>query len=112
MHALNIEIVELIIDKLKEWHVSTNVPRVVFMQGSGQKAFWAGGDIRSVYDAAVNGINPDTPQELIIKEYIAEYNMSIAKPILIPVWNGIVMGAGVGMLKISAKFTNFENQQI
>ena len=81
------------------------------MQGSGQKAFWAGGDIRSVYDAAVNGINPDTPQELIIKEYIAEYNMSIAKPILIPVWNGIVMGAGVGMLKIFVKFIKLKTSK-
>ena len=39
LNSLDFEMIEIILNKLKEWHVSTNIPKVVFMQGSGQKAF-------------------------------------------------------------------------
>ena len=66
LNSLDFEMIEIILNKLKEWHISTNIPKVVFMQGSGQKAFWAGGDIRAVYDAITNGINQEALKEITI----------------------------------------------
>ena len=33
------------------------------MKGTGEKAFCAGGDIKSIYNGGVKGINPNTPRD-------------------------------------------------
>ena len=97
LNSLDIEMMELIWEKLKEWKVDdAQKPKVVFMQGTGGKAFCAGGDIKSVYEGGVNGVNPEYPRDFFAKEYIVDYGLTEMDPIQIPIWNGIVMGGGVG----------------
>ena len=96
LNCYDVEMFELIWDKLKEWRTSDSQPRVVLMQGSGSKAFCAGGDVRSVYEAGVNGIHPEIPRECCAKEYIVYYGLRQMDPIQIPVYNGVAMGGGIG----------------
>ena len=80
--------------QLKAWAVHDDV-KVVVIQGSGERAFCAGGDIRSLYESGVN----KTPyalnfyrDEYVINALIKHY----PKP-YVALINGIVMGGGVGV---------------
>jgi len=67
----------------------------VLIDGAGDRAFCAGGDIRALYDAAKSG--EDLPEKFWATEY--KLNVLIAryrKPV-IAVMDGLVMGGGVGL---------------
>jgi enoyl-CoA hydratase len=80
--------------RLDEWKGDSSI-KVVVVQGSGDRAFCAGGDIRSLYDSGKAG----TPYALDF--YRDEYLLDAAikhypKP-YIALISGIVMGGGVGV---------------
>ena len=54
LNALSLSMVRELIDLLKEWEATPAVKMVV-IQGAGEKAFCAGGDVRSVYEAKTRG---------------------------------------------------------
>ena len=90
--------VEILWQQMRQWQNNPkSSPKVVFMKGAGERAFCAGGDIKSIYDGGVNGINPETPREFFYREYVADYALTQMNPVQISVWNGIVMGGGVGV---------------
>ena len=97
---MDIDMFEIIWAKLKEWRTSDMKPRVVLMKGSGPKAFCAGGDIKCVYEAGVNGVHPEIITDFCAKEYIVFNGIQQMDPIQIPVYNGITMGGGIGKLSI------------
>jgi enoyl-CoA hydratase len=80
--------------QLKQWAMDAAVKCVV-VQGAGERAFCAGGDIRTLYDSGKAG----TPyalefyrDEYLLNAYIKHY----PKP-YIALISGIVMGGGVGV---------------
>jgi len=80
--------------RLKEWAADAAIACVV-VQGAGERAFCAGGDIRTLYDSGKAG----TPyalefyrDEYLLNAYIKHY----PKP-YIALISGIVMGGGVGV---------------
>ena len=85
--------------KLQEWHKDPNqAPRVALMSGNGGKAFCAGGDIVSLYHGKKKGVDVSKLTEFFAEEYLLDYSLSQLKNIeQISVWNGIVMGGGVGL---------------
>jgi enoyl-CoA hydratase len=67
----------------------------VMLDGSGERGFCAGGDIRAIYDAAKSG--DPLPQKFWAVEY--QLNVMIAryrKPV-VAVMDGVVMGGGIGL---------------
>ena len=60
LNALDQDMVDSMHQKLKHWKKSGH-PRVVIIKGSGEKAFCAGGDIVSIYNAKIKGENPFIP---------------------------------------------------
>ncbi|MGZ5935265.1 MAG: enoyl-CoA hydratase/isomerase family protein [Rhizomicrobium sp.] len=80
--------------KLKEWAGDASVACVV-IQGEGERAFCAGGDIRTLYDSGKAG----TPYavEFYRDEYLLNaYIKHFPKP-YIALLRGFVMGGGVGV---------------
>jgi enoyl-CoA hydratase/carnithine racemase len=77
-------------DRLRTWEQSDSVKFIVF-NGSGGKAFCAGGDLTQVTDAA-EGQSSFIRPEYELDSYIANY----PKP-SIAIWDGITMGGGVGL---------------
>lgn len=73
----------------------------VWLEGAGEKAFCAGGDIRSFYDKAQ--VEPDAlagfARDYFTREYALDYKIhTYPKPIMC--WaDGIVMGGGVGLMQ-------------
>lgn len=103
LNALNLAMVLELKRLLLEWKNNANVT-CVFIQGAGEKAFCAGGDVREVRNAIVEQHKLDHTQlspkalSFFVTEYEVDYLIqTYPKPIV--VWgNGIVMGGGLGLL--------------
>ena len=99
LNALSLSMVELLLPKMQQWKVDPAIA-MVWLQGAGDKAFCAGGDIRDLYQAmkAEPGQFQPYVSEFFTKEYSLDYLIhTFDKPVL--VWgNGIVMGGGLGLM--------------
>ena len=92
LNALNLEMVELLLDKLKKWKLDFSIKRVL-LTGEG-KALCAGGDIKSLFFSSEKS---NLKKLFLQKEYTLNYAISqFSKPYL-SVWNGLVMGGGIGL---------------
>ncbi|QQX78916.1 enoyl-CoA hydratase/isomerase family protein [Shewanella sp. KX20019] len=99
LNALNIEMVQLLTSQLTTWRSDNNIAAIV-LDGAGDKAFCAGGDVRAIYHAAVATPGKVTAQatDFFKQEYQLDYLLhTFGKPVL--VWgDGIVMGGGLGLM--------------
>ena len=92
LNALDLEMAELFFSQLNQWQYNNNIKRVL-LKGEG-KAFCSGGDIKSMFLSS--GVS-DLKKNFLFKEYKLNYAISqFTKPYL-SIWNGIVMGGGVGI---------------
>lgn len=95
LNALNLPMITTLHKILQAWHSDPNVQAVI-VQGQGERAFCAGGDLRSVYEAKQRN-DPHFHDELFRKEY--SLNLAIAnfpKP-YISFIQGFAMGGGLGL---------------
>ncbi|CEM30163.1 unnamed protein product [Vitrella brassicaformis CCMP3155] len=66
--------------------------QAILMRGEGQKAFCAGGDVRRMAEGeAAYSVR------FFSREYLMDYRTSQLKKPYVALWNGIVMGGGVGI---------------
>ena len=100
LNSLSLDMIHALYSVLLAWQ---NDPHIVavFLQGAGEKAFCAGGNVRKLYDSVI--ANPQqVPNELALDFFSNEYRLDYlihryAKPII--VWgHGIVMGGGIGLM--------------
>ena len=92
LNALDLEMAEAFLKQLNKWKIDKNIKRVL-LTGEG-KAFCAGGDIKSMFlSTKISNLK----KNFLFKEYTLNYSISqFSKPYL-SIWNGIVMGGGVGL---------------
>lgn len=113
LNALAGDMIDLLLPKLTQWQESSDVV-AVFLQGEGDKAFCAGGDIVHLYNAmqAHKGDYSPEIEEYFTKEYQLDYLIhTFDKPFI--VWgNGIVMGGGLGMMAGGSHRIVTENSRI
>lgn len=99
LNSLSIEMVELLLTQLERWQTDSTIA-AVFLQGAGQKAFCAGGDVQKLYHSAIE--NPGGPcidaENFFAREYRLDYLIhQYTKPVIC--WgHGIVMGGGLGLM--------------
>ncbi|MGB6322903.1 MAG: enoyl-CoA hydratase/isomerase family protein [Xanthobacteraceae bacterium] len=94
LNAITLDMAVTMTAFMRQW---ANDPAVgaVLIDGAGERAFCAGGDIRALYDAAKSG--GSLPAQFWATEY--KLNVLIArypKPV-IAIMDGLVMGGGVGL---------------
>jgi enoyl-CoA hydratase/carnithine racemase len=96
LNALTLDMVRNLHCQLDAWAQDPQVHAVV-LRGAGEKAFCAGGDIRSLHDSFKNG---DTLHEDF---FVEEYALDLAihhyrKPVL-ALMDGFVLGGGMGLVQ-------------
>ena len=96
LNALTLDMVRNLHRQLDAWAQDPQVHAVV-LRGAGEKAFCAGGDIRSLYDSFKSG---DTLHEDF---FVEEYALDLAihhyrKPVL-ALMDGFVLGGGMGLVQ-------------
>lgn len=96
LNALTLDMVRNLHRQLDAWAQDSQVHAVV-LRGAGDKAFCAGGDIRSLYDSFKSG---DTLHEDF---FVEEYALDLAihhyrKPVL-ALMDGFVLGGGMGLVQ-------------
>lgn len=100
LNSLSMEMIQLLSPQLDLWAHDKEVACVV-LQGAGEKAFCAGGDIRALYDAMIQKkIGHDIPEayKFFEKEYDLDYKIHTYPKPVICLGHGIVMGGGLGLL--------------
>jgi enoyl-CoA hydratase len=95
LNALDLEMIRALTRALTEWHDDPHV-HVIVIEGAGDRAFCAGGDIRALRDAQLNGDRPAADaffsEEYALNRMIATY----PKP-YVALIDGICMGGGIGV---------------
>jgi len=99
LNAVTLEMVRMLHRQLQAWADDQNVVAVV-LRAAGEKAFCAGGDIRSLYDSYQNG--DSLHREFFEEEYaLDQYIHAYTKPLL-ALMNGFVLGGGMGLVQGAA----------
>lgn len=99
LNSLTLEMVDLLQQQLDAWAEDDSVA-AIFIEGDGEKAFCAGGDVQALYRSAIE--QPGGPCEYAEAFFTREYRMNYTlhtypKPIVC--WgHGIVMGGGLGVM--------------
>jgi enoyl-CoA hydratase/carnithine racemase len=94
LNALSLAMVEELKAALRGFAADPHI-RGVLLQGAGEKAFCAGGDVRALYDSFKG--SGTLHGEFFAREYPLDYQLQqFAKP-YIALMNGIVMGGGMGL---------------
>ncbi|MBY6196353.1 enoyl-CoA hydratase/isomerase family protein [Vibrio hangzhouensis] len=99
LNALTHNMLVLLNDQLAKWHEDDNVV-CVLLDGAGEKAFCAGGDVRAMHDVMKHSPMEDAKaycEAFFSVEYQCDYLIhTYCKPII--AWGeGIVMGGGMGL---------------
>ena len=105
LNGFSLPMAHLLHERLSAWATDDGIALVV-LQGAGEKAFCAGGDLHSLYqsmrayrDAGADDVRDNHyASEFFDVEYRVDYAIhTYAKPILC--WgHGIVMGGGIGLM--------------
>ncbi|MCD9029565.1 enoyl-CoA hydratase/isomerase family protein [Luteimonas sp. BDR2-5] len=111
LNGLSLAMARLLDEKLVQWAADDGIA-VVVLQGAGEKAFCAGGDLQSLYRSMVESRGPGPEAggrgrvplgnayaaEFFEVEYRLDYRIhTYAKPLLC--WgHGVVMGGGIGLM--------------
>lgn len=99
LNSLTLDMVQTIRQQLRAWQEDDNIA-LVFIEGAGDKAFCAGGDVQQIYYSAVSRRSGpcEYAESFFKEEYRLDYLIhTFTKPIVC--WaNGIVMGGGLGLV--------------
>ena len=99
LNSLTLEMVQALYQALEAWKDNKDVS-LVLLNGQGEKAFCAGGDVQKLYQSAVD--QPGGPCEYAEQFFAEEYQLNYLihtypKPIVC-IGTGIVMGGGLGLM--------------
>jgi enoyl-CoA hydratase/carnithine racemase len=101
MNALSLDMIHRLQQQLEQWTEDDRIA-AVWLEGSGDKAFCAGGDIvalyRSMTESSQSGASKSEGEQFFEDEYRLDYLIhTYPKPIV--VWgHGVVMGGGLGLM--------------
>ncbi|WPN49795.1 MULTISPECIES: enoyl-CoA hydratase/isomerase family protein [unclassified Pseudomonas] len=96
LNALTLDMVRNLHRQLDTWAQDSQVHAVV-LRGAGEKAFCAGGDIRSLYDSFKSG---DTLHEdFFVEEYALDLAIHHYRKPVVALMDGFVLGGGMGLVQ-------------
>ena len=99
LNSLSLEMVDQLQEKLELWRDDPAIA-AIFLEGVGDKAFCAGGDIQALYDdvTATPGGPCAYAENFFLREYRLDYTLHTYPKPVISWGHGIVMGGGLGVM--------------
>lgn len=98
-NAISLEMIRRLADQLARWREDDQV-HAILLQGAGERAFCAGGDVRALHDDQRAGT--PTHGDFFSEEYRLDYALwRFPKPI-VALMDGITMGGGMGLAQAAA----------
>lgn len=102
LNALTLPMVHHLTTRLHKIEANKTVNAIVF-SGVGDKAFCAGGDVRTLYDNARDPATRHVALDFFRHEYRLNYLLATTEKPIVSFLNGFTMGGGVG-LSMHGKF--------
>lgn len=96
LNAIDLNMVRALQAQLDAWAGDESVYAVV-LRGAGEKAFCAGGDIRSLYQSHETGQN--LHQAFFAEEYALDLTIHRYRKPVVALMDGIVLGGGLGLVQ-------------
>ncbi|MDK9556279.1 enoyl-CoA hydratase/isomerase family protein [Marinobacter sp. M216] len=97
LNALTEPMIDELQITLDRWAVDDRICLVV-LQGKGERAFCAGGNIRDLYSAIKDEAEHDTAARFFTREYRLDYSLHRFPKPVVGIAHGVVMGGGLGLL--------------
>ncbi len=99
LNSITLDMVDLLQERLVAWRIDDDIA-AVFIDGSGEKAFCAGGDVQALHASAVAtpGGPCDYAEAFFAREYRMNYTLHTWPKPLVCWGHGIVMGGGLGVM--------------
>ena len=112
LHALNLDMMHCLQDVLQQWYRDDTLAAVLVKASNSETkipAFCAGGDVKQVYLSGLKTTTEGDEQqhgqgvpgldtaEFFRQEYYANHMLATANKPQISLWDGLVMGGGVGI---------------
>ncbi len=99
LNSLTLEMVDLLQAQLDVWREADDIG-AVFIEGAGEKAFCAGGDVQALHKSSVEtpGGPCDYAENFFAREYRMNYTLHTYHKPLVCWGHGIVMGGGLGVM--------------
>lgn len=113
LNSLSLPMIESLDAQLREWQTDDSIALVI-IEGAGDRAFSAGGDIQDLYRSMAD--SDGGPNEYAERFFEHEYRLDYLihqydKPVI--AWaNGIVMGGGLGVMAAASHRIGTENARI
>lgn len=96
LNAIDLNMVRTLQTQLDAWASDDSVYAVV-LRGAGEKAFCAGGDIRSLYDSFKN--RETMHQTFFAEEYTLDLTIHRYRKPVVALMDGYVLGGGMGLVQ-------------
>lgn len=111
LNSLSLDMAKRLQPQLVDWDADANVA-AVFIEGAGDKAFCAGGDIVQIYKGITGEGDAAYPDAFFEHEYRLDYTLhTLRKPVV--TWgDGITMGGGLGILVAGSHRVVTENARL
>lgn len=97
LNALTEAMVSQAQQALDQWAADSRICLVV-LQGAGERAFCAGGNIRALYPALTGNADSAAPARFFTAEYRLDFTLHRFPKPVVGIAGGIVMGGGLGLL--------------
>ncbi len=109
LNSLTQEMIDALTERLIAWNKDPKIA-AIFLEGAGDKAFCAGGDIKNLYASIIK--DRIEANQFFRTEYSLDYAIHTSpKPVII--WgHGIVMGGGLGLMNGGAARIVTENTKV
>ncbi|MFC6338702.1 enoyl-CoA hydratase/isomerase family protein [Pseudomonas sp. CCM 7891] len=96
LNAITLDMVRTLARHLQAWADDPKVYAIV-LRGAGEKAFCAGGDIRSLYDSYQNG--DCLHEDFFVEEYALDLAIHHYRKPILALMDGFVLGGGMGLVQ-------------
>lgn len=96
LNAITLDMVRSLHRQLDAWSKDPHIHAVV-LRGAGEKAFCAGGDIRSLYDSFKSG--GTLHEDFFVEEYALDLAIHHYRKPVLALMDGFVLGGGMGLVQ-------------